>query len=557
MAKTVKHESLSEVFKNIASGITGVYVFIILTIFPLYTHNKYFDILSARYVFFKWSSIITCILLALLGILYIVLDLQNQASSPTALRRFFDSFKPKNIRKHFIITDVFFLIMIISMIVSTAFSNFKEESYFGNAGRYQGLECWIVYFLNYIAVTRTFKFKRFYLDFAILAGVFASIWGILDFFWLDPFGFFIGVSEGQKAMFASSVGNLNTYTNYTIMIFALSSTLFVVEKNKIRMVLYIIASVISCCGTIFGFADNAVLGFFGFFVFLPFFILKNRRSLLRYLILINVLLLSLFIFSLALKLPHNGYQGSFFIDVVSKPVLAYSFIPFMVLVVIVGIIMTKLKPNYGDTVISGLKPLDSVLPKKIIYIYSAVLILGAAFVVYILLDMNIFKQHVDLWNQLPSSHQLVFDDYWGTHRGHNWRIAFTNFTENFSIFQRLFGYGPDTYLIVSERTFYEEMVEKFGEVYDSAHNEYINYLICEGIIGLVSYLGIFISGIRYGIKNMKHNIYILAPISAVVAYMVQAVVNIAIPITTPVFFTLLYISVAGYIENREVIVNDK
>lgn len=557
MAKTVKHESLSEVFKNIASGITGVYVFIILTIFPLYTHNKYFDILSARYVFFKWSSIITCILLALLGILYIVLDLQNQASSPTALRRFFDSFKPKNIRKHIIITDVFFLIMIISMIISTAFSNFKEESYFGNAGRYQGLECWIVYFLNYIAVTRTFKFKRFYLDFAILAGVFASIWGILDFFWLDPFGFFIGVSEGQKAMFASSVGNLNTYTNYTIMIFALSSTLFVVEKNKIRMVLYIIASVISCCGTIFGFADNAVLGFFGFFVFLPFFILKNRRSLLRYLILINALLLSLFIFSLALKLPHNGYQGSFFIDVVSKPVLAYSFIPFMVLVVIVGIIMTKLKPNYGDTVISGLKPLDSVLPKKIIYIYSAVLILGTAFVVYILLDMNIFKQHVDLWNQLPSSHQLVFDDYWGTHRGHNWRIAFTNFTENFSIFQRLFGYGPDTYLIVSERTFYEEMVEKFGEVYDSAHNEYINYLICEGIIGLVSYLGIFISGIRYGIKNMKHNIFILAPISAVVAYMVQAVVNIAIPITTPVFFTLLYISVAGYIENREVIVNDK
>ena len=35
---------------------------------------------------------------------------------------------------------------------------------------------------------------------------------------------------------------------------------------------------------------------------------------------------------------------------------------------------------------------------------------------------------------------------------------------------------------------------------------------------------------------------------AVVSYMVQAVVNIAIPITTPIFFTLMYIGVATYIK---------
>lgn len=548
MAKVKSHETLAEVFRNISSGVTGVFVFIILAIFPLYTHDKYFDILGARYTFFKYWGIILCSILILLGILYIVLDLQNHASSPTALKRFFDSFKPQNIKKHIVITDIFFIIMIISMIISTCFTKYKEEAFFGTAGRYQGLECWIIYFITYLAITRTFKFKLLYIDFAILAGVFASVWGILDFFWLNPFGFFDNVTANQQGMFASSIGNLNTYTNYTIMIFALASAMFVLEKNKIKTIFYLCSSLVACVGTIFGFADNAVLGFFAFYAFIPFFIFTDRRKILRYFILIDVLLVSIFLLYLSLKLPHNTYQGSFFQDLVAKQGVAYAFIPFIVLTIILYFVFNKLTPNYGDKVSSNLKPLDSVVPKKLLYVYVGILVAGFVLVTYIILDMNVFKKHVDLWVQIPSAHQLVFDDYWGTHRGHNWRIAFTNFTQNFSTFQRLFGYGPDTYLIVSERTFYEEMVQRFGEVYDSAHNEYINYLICEGIVGLISYLGIFISGLAIAVKNIKNNEFLIATIIAVIAYMVQATVNIAIPITTPVFFALMYIGVAEHFD---------
>ena len=48
--KVKKRESLSDIFKGIASGVTGFFVFVILVFFPLYTHDKYFDILKARYV---------------------------------------------------------------------------------------------------------------------------------------------------------------------------------------------------------------------------------------------------------------------------------------------------------------------------------------------------------------------------------------------------------------------------------------------------------------------------------------------------------------------------
>ena len=274
--------------------------------------------------------------------------------------------------------------------------------------------------------------------------------------------------------------------------------------------------------------------------------------LLRYLIVIDTIFISMFAFMIGLRHPHNYYQGSFFIDLVSKPGLGYLFIPFTVLIIVLYFILIKIKPRYVDVTSGDLHPLDSVLPKQVLYAYIAIVAVSFLLVVYILLDMNVFKQHVDLWRQIPSSNQLVFNDNWGTHRGHNWRIAFTNFTQNFNLFQRLFGYGPDTYLIVSERTFYEEMVSRYGEVYDSAHNEYINYLICEGLVGLIAYLGIFISGLRLAIKQIKNNIYILAPIMAVIAYLVQAFVNIAIPITTPVFFILFYICVAEHFSNKEI-----
>ena len=554
MASIKKKQSLSDIFRNIASGVTGVYVFIILVIFPLYTHDKYFDILGARYVFFKVMSIVLVSILIFLGLLYFFIDANNQVTSPPAIKRFINSFRIENIKKHIVITDAFFLIMIISMIISTIGSDFKEESFFGNAGRYQGLECWIIYFITYIAVTRTFKFKSFYLDFAILAGCFACIWGTLDFFWLDPFGFFENVSGEQKAMFASSIGNLNTYTNYTIMIFALSSSLFIIEKNKFKSVYYALTSFIGCAGSIFGLSDNTVLGFFGFFFFIPFFALKNRRQLIRYLLVIDFLFLSIFVFWLSLRFPHN-WQGSFFIDLVKKDGVAFAFIPFTIIIILLLILFYKLKPNYGDTINTNLNPLDSLLPKSFKKIYIIISLFGLLVVTFIILDMNIFKKYTNIWSQIPSSHQLIFNDNWGTHRGHNWRIAFTNFFENFSIFQKLFGYGPDTYLVVSERTFYEEMVTKYGEVYDSAHNEYINYLICEGLIGLICYLGIFITGIKNGVKKLSNNIYILAPIMAVISYMVQATVNIAIPITTPIFFILMYMCTAEYINSNEVNIN--
>ena len=167
------------------------------------------------------------------------------------------------------------------------------------------------------------------------------------------------------------------------------------------------------------------------------------------------------------------------------------------------------------------------------------------FVLIMIIDLNIThnEARVALWAKIPSYNQLVFNDDWGTHRGHNWRIAITCFSR-FDLFKKLFGYGPDTYLIVTETNFYEEMVTKYGEIYDSAHNEYLNFLVCQGLFGLITYLGTFISALYLSFKDAKKNPLVLAAFMAVLSYMIQAIVNIAIPITTPIFFTFMFMLVS-------------
>ena len=551
--KTRVEYNVNTVFKDIASGITGAGVFFLLALFPLYTHDAYFDILGARYVLFKLTVIVMMILMFLLALAYLFIDNKNSTynTQGSAFERLVNSIRPENFKKHIIATDVFFAIMIVGAAISTRFSSFPSESFFGNSGRYQGLECWLLYFMLYIIVSRTFKYKRVFLDFAILVGAFACLWSVTDFLYLDVFRFFVNVSSGQRTMFTSSVGNLDTFTNYTVIIFALSSTLFLIEKNNLKAVFYALCSFISSVGCIVGLADNTVVGMGIFFLTAPLIALKDKKSLVRYFYLASIFFFSISCFKYLRYLPlTQNWMSSFYRELSEIFAIRLLWVlPFLVAIVL-EYCFRKRKISQNDQIIT-INVMDEECPSFIKKVWLIVLTLFTAFIVFMFVDVNVTKMFTSIWSTIPSSHQLVIDDNWGTHRGHNWRIAYTNFTQYFNWFQRFFGFGPETYLVVTERTFYHEMVNKYGEVYDSAHNEYIHYLICFGMIGLISYLGIFISGIRYTLKAAKENFDMCVIALAVISYMAQAVVNIAIPITTPVFFTLMYMGVAYYLANRK------
>ena len=138
---------------------------------------------------------------------------------------------------------------------------------------------------------------------------------------------------------------------------------------------------------------------------------------------------------------------------------------------------------------------------------------------------------------------LRFDDYWGTHRGFMWRVSFEEFAR-FNPLHMLFGSGPDTAYYVLEPHF-EELLERFGDAStDCAHNEFINYLLTQGVLGLAAYLGVMATAIARAVKTAKRNPMALVFIAPVICYLAQSAVNLYNPIVTPTMFIFLSLAEA-------------
>ena len=111
--------------------------------------------------------------------------------------------------------------------------------------------------------------------------------------------------------------------------------------------------------------------------------------------------------------------------------------------------------------------------------------------------------------------------------------------------QKIFGAGPDTYGAVVMENHYDEMVMRYGEFFDSAHNEYLQYLVTVGLAGLVAYLALLVTSIRKMIHLSGKRPYVMAIAFAIICYAAQAAVNISVPSVTPVIPILLPMGVSG------------
>ena len=95
------------------------------------------------------------------------------------------------------------------------------------------------------------------------------------------------------------------------------------------------------------------------------------------------------------------------------------------------------------------------------------------------------------------------------------------------------------------------MTEVYHVLFENAHNEYLQYLLTNGILGTLSYSAFLASSFLYVTKRRINNIPIMAMLTGVFCYAVQGIVNISQPIVTPVMWTLLAMSMAGAWQKEE------
>ena len=101
----------------------------------------------------------------------------------------------------------------------------------------------------------------------------------------------------------------------------------------------------------------------------------------------------------------------------------------------------------------------------------------------------------------------------------------------------LLGEGEETVGVLMNQYFKSDKPKWLTVSFDNAHNEFLQYLITQGLIGLLSYLFFVGNAVKSGFKEGSR--YQQAAALACVCYLAQSVLNISQSITTPLFFVFL------------------
>ena len=137
-------------------------------------------------------------------------------------------------------------------------------------------------------------------------------------------------------------------------------------------------------------------------------------------------------------------------------------------------------------------------------------------------------------------HQILhgnWDDSFGSGRIHIWKHVLKEIPANF-----LLGSGPDTMLYAEIDAFvrYDEILGTIiVSQIDVAHNEYLNVLYHQGVLGLISYMSILISLTNLWLKESPNNTVVAILGGAALCYCVQAFFGFSMYITAPFIWIIL------------------
>lgn len=510
MAETNRDSHKSNSKGTFVLLLLRVYIVLIGAGLPLFVRDKYFDILVAKYYYFCICTIIMILLLVLHSFFFRskVVGILNINSVI-------------NIIKRFTWADYFVIVFYLICILSTMTSDYVYESFWGNEGRYTGLFLITLYVLSYFCIGRFWKFESKYIDIMICSGILVCIFGITDYFKMDIFKFKAPMLEVQRNIFTSTIGNINTYTAYVGIIVGVCTVLFIKENTIRKRLFYYIGMIIGFFALIFGVSDNAYLSLGALFAFLPLYVFNSNKGIKGYIIVLATFFTVILCIGWINKAFPDHVLG---IDSSFQLIIGFSGFVFFVI---------------GLWLIAGVWYFYDHVKKKYVeynnmprFIWLGLLVLILASIVFAIYDSNI-AGNSERYGSLSS--YLLFNDDWGTHRGYIWRVAIECYL-NLSPWKKIVGFGPETFgILVMQKT----ANNSYGELFDSAHNEYLHLLTTVGFAGLFAYVSFVAASVIEGIKRYSNNPYIMAAVFGIVCYSVQALVNLNLPIVAPVLWILL------------------
>ena len=137
-----------------------------------------------------------------------------------------------------------------------------------------------------------------------------------------------------------------------------------------------------------------------------------------------------------------------------------------------------------------------------------------------------------------------FDEHWGNNRGFTWKFT-ARMYKDYGLIEKLVGCGPDAYAGAAYAYDSASLRGFWGDsVLACAHNEWLNCLVDVGILGLITYLGSYVTAFLAFLKEWKYHPFFLGAATVVVSYFLHNLFCYQQIICTPIIFVVLGIAVA-------------
>ena len=483
--------------------LTNVYIIFILVLLPLYMKERMVMIGDAKYYFFRDVTVLFLIIalfaLMLYGIAYCLE--KNRKNNAKKIR--------------FSVQDFFVASYGVLSITSCIFSQEKEIALWGYQDWYMGAFTQGVFVAIYFIVSRFYNGTE---DLWKLAGVTAMVvfvLGILNRFQIDPLNIYEGMKENDwnRTHLLSTIGNNNWYCGYISVTAGISIYFYNTINGKWRLLA-------------------------GMATFLTYITLLTQGSESGYVLMAGIM----------------GVLCYVSLDSREKFLRAWETILMFPLACVVLNVIHSINPK--------IMIMDDEGTEGIWALWNGwIIVLAVTAIVYIWLSYRHFKKMEEKKKMIMPIRitmivvvvvgLLALIGYvstgknmnWGTGRGALWYVSIRCFLEG-DWKQKLIGAGPDCFAPYVYNSYnINDMVQVSHRwkdiIYASAHNEWLNMLVTQGVLGLMAYLGIFVSGMVRCLKRIATQPILLLGLLMLAGYTANATFSFQHVMATPFAFVML------------------
>ncbi len=503
--------------------LVSCYVLALFVAMPLLYHNGYYDIGVFKYDMYAQMTLVLAVMAGIVVVLHVIFLCvqEKREGNPAAYFR--------QLPKQLSMIDWFALGYAAVVLLCFAVSRYKGEALYGYEGWNMGLLSQLSFVMLYFLVSRFWNRNWFY-DFIWVMCIGSAItffFAILHRFMIDPLGLYEGIESGYYIQFLSTIGQATWYSSFLCTVFPIGLLCFWFFDQRWQRICGGIYCVLGYATLVTQNSDSAfmALGAMWFTLFCLSF--DSNKAFRRFLEIVILGLATMRVIGL-LQLIFAGRAVQ--LDTLS--VFASQHYSLWLLLVILLLL-------YGLLGWAEKKRGFQIGSLGWIRIVLAVLLVLGLVVLISLIVMATKGVLPEGLSSLYGVSYFIFDRYWGNWRGTTWPVSVQMFME-YPLREKLIGIGPDCYASYVYEYYSQVVQETFEDnVLTNAHNEWLNILLNEGILGLLTYLGFFLSAAVTFIRSRSKNLLTFAVIACIFSYIFHNMFCYQQVMCTPFIFILI------------------